>query len=394
MSRREPRRASGTSPEDGQPLVRLVRSRAEREGVYRLRYDVYTRELAKGFLGTVDHDRGWIKDPEDEAEGVALFYSGPPHAMTGTLRVQVWAPGSVSKEVAERFSLHLFPGIEHYRVSEAARLVVVPEMRGGATAAALACAAFDHLAARHDVFVCFLYCAPGLVHRYLRLGFRPYPGFVIPNEDGIRLPMFLLASDVAHLRAVGSPLAPLMARHFLDGRALPDMTPFDEALRGLEAHFEVDPARVWSEVCDRLAPGPQTCSPLLEGLAVGDAEALCRTGFVMEIPAGKVVLREGLVERELYLALTGRYAIRMGGVCLAELGAGDVLGEVSFFQDPGRRVATVHSLTAGRVLVLERHFLERLVPAHPDVACRLLFNLGRILSRHLAMALEAHVHVR
>jgi hypothetical protein len=385
------RAADADSLQDPQPDVRLVRSRAEREAVYHLRYEVYVRELAKGFLRTVDHQRRWVKDPEDEEEGAALFYSGPPDAMTGTVRVQVWAPGRVPGAVAERFSLHLFPGIERYRVSEAARLVVVPEARGGATVAALACAAFDHLAARHDVFACFLYCAPGLVRAYMRLGFRPYPGFVVPNEDGIRLPMFLVASDLAHLRAVGSPLAPLMARHFGEGRALPDMTPFGEALRGLEAHYQTEPDRVWAEVRERLAPGPETASPLLEGLAAADVERFCREGFVMEIPAGKVVMREGLVERELYLALTGRYETRVGGLRLAELGPGDVLGEVSFFQLPGRRVATVRSLAAGRVLVLERHFLERLAPSRPEVACRVLYNLGRILSRHLATALDALV---
>ena len=107
----------------------------------------------------------------------------------------------------------------------------------------VACAAFDHGAARHDTFVCFLYCSPGLVHAYMRLGFRPYPGYVIPNEDGIRLPMFMVASDLAHLRAVGSPLAPLMASHFGDRCTLPDLSPFARAIRELELHYETEVSR-------------------------------------------------------------------------------------------------------------------------------------------------------
>ncbi len=309
--------------------------------------------------------------------------------MTGSLRLQVWDPGRIPEDVFQRFSLHLFPGIDAYKVSEAGRLVVRPDMRGGHLLASLALAAFEHVVANHDVFVCFLYCSPGLVRAYMRLGFRPYPGYVIPNEDGIRLPLFMVAADLEHLEAIGSPLAPLMARHFPADSMPPDMAPFLKVLSDQPYHYEIHPARVWQEVREQLQPGPATGSPFLEGVSASDAETLCHYGFIMEIPADKVVIREGLVERELYLVLRGEYEVRIEGKMLGVLGEGDVLGEVSFFNNPGERVATVRSLTPGRVMVLERHFLEHLVPSHPELACRILTNLGRILSRHLAMALRA-----
>lgn len=374
--------------------VHRASTREALEAVYRLRYQIYALELGKGFLRTVDDARGWIKDPEDEQDNVHVFYSGPTSAMTGSVRVQVWEPGGVPDEVFQRFSLQLFPGIQRYRVSEASRLVVSRDSRGGSTVAALAATAIDYVAAHHDVFVCFAYCCPGLIHAFMRLGFRPYPGLVIPNEDGIRLPMFMLASDLQWLKDVGSPLAPLLARRLGDGRALPDLSPFVQVARDVEGHYETDPQRVWDEVRARLQPGPATSSALLEGLTVEQAQVLCRCGFLMEVPADTVVMRQGLVERELYLALEGRYAILMEDLHLAELGPGDVLGEVSFFQEPGKRVATIRSLTPGRVMVLDRHFLERLLPAHAEVACRVLFNLGRIVSGHLAMALQAYIDGR
>jgi CRP-like cAMP-binding protein len=131
---------------------------------------------------------------------------------------------------------------------------------------------------------------------------------------------------------------------------------------------------------------------VLEGLSPEDVRELCRFALVMEIPAHKVVLREGLVERELYVVLCGRFEVVMAGHKLAELGAGDVLGEVSFFQTPGERVATVRAVTPARVMVLERHFLERLLPDHPQLALRVLFNLARIVSGHLAVALRAYTN--
>ena len=376
---------------DGLEPVSLARTSTQREAVYRLRYDVYMRELRKGFLSDVDHEHAWIRDPEDEQEGVSIFYTGTEEAMTGSLRLQVWDPGQIPEDVFQRFSLHLFPGIDAYKVSEAARLIVRPDMRGGRILASLALAAFEHGAANHDVFVCFLYCSPGLVRAYMRLGFRPYPGYVIPNEDGIRLPMFMVAADLEHLKAIGSPLAPLMARHFSADTMPLDMSPFLGVLSEQPYHYETHPERVWQEVRDQLQPGPGTRSPFLEGISAGDAEVLCHCGFIMEIPTDKVVMREGLVERELYLVLLGEYEVRIEDKVLGVLGKGDVLGEVSFFNNPGERVATVRSLTPGRVMVLERHFLESLIPSHPELACRLLMNLGRILSRHLTMALRAYL---
>ncbi|UCH41578.1 MAG: hypothetical protein JSU67_07915, partial [Gammaproteobacteria bacterium] len=67
--------------------------------MYRLRYDVYMRELRKGFLSDIDHEHGWIRDPEDEQEGVSIFYTGTEDDMTGSLRLQVWDPGRIPEDI-------------------------------------------------------------------------------------------------------------------------------------------------------------------------------------------------------------------------------------------------------------------------------------------------------
>jgi len=382
------------APHDDLEPVSLARTDAERNAVYRLRYEVYMRELRKGFLSDVDHDDGLVRDPADEQDGVCTLYTGTADDVTGSLRLQVWEPGCVPKDVYQRFSLQLFPGIEALKISEVARLVIRPDMRGGRLLTSLASAAFRLGTANHGVFVCFLYCSPGLLRPYMRLGFRPYPGYVIPNADGVRLPMFLTASDLVHLRAIGSPLAPLMEARYPAYRETPEMARFLEAATALPEHYVTDPGRIWQEVRERLRPGPETICQLLEGVPVDEVRLLCSFGFVMEIPSDKVVIREGLVERELYLVLQGRYEVQMDDKPFAELGEGDVIGEVSFFQNPGERVATIRSLTPGRVMVIERHFVEHLIPSHPELACRLLLNLGRILSSHLTTALRAYISER
>ncbi len=371
--------------------VSLAQTAAERHAVYRLRYEAYVRELRKGSLSNVDHRAGLLHDPEDDQEGVSILYTGTAVAMTGSVRLQVWEPGQVPEKIYERYSLDLFHGIEAFPVAEVGRLVIRQDVRGGRLLSALASAAFQYGTAHREAAICFLYCSPGLVRAYMRLGCRPYPGFVIPNADGIRLPMFITSADVIQLHAIASRPAPRTGFQPARDRATPEMARMLEEVAALPYHYETDPEQIWQEVRDCLQPGPQPCSRLLDGVSAEEARLLCEHGFVMEIPAEKVVMREGLVERDLYLVLQGRYQVQIGDTAIIVLAEGDVLGEVSFFQNPGERVATIRSLTPGRVMVLERHFVERLIPTHPELACRLLLNLGRILSSHLAMALRAYI---
>ena len=100
-------------------------------------------------------------------------------------------------------------------------------------------------------------------------------------------------------------------------------------------------------------------------------------------------MREGLVEKELFMVLEGSFEGRSADKRIAVMGPGEVFGEVSFFHDPGRRQFTVAALTAGRLLVLRRHVIEALMGSRPALASRLLFNLARILARRVASVLQA-----
>ncbi|MBM3466201.1 MAG: hypothetical protein FJX76_29290 [Armatimonadetes bacterium] len=47
--------------------VHRAESPAEREAIYRFRYDVYVAELGKA-MPHADHERRTVRDPEDEQE--------------------------------------------------------------------------------------------------------------------------------------------------------------------------------------------------------------------------------------------------------------------------------------------------------------------------------------
>src|SRR5262245_7892074 len=106
----------------GLETVRIATTAAEREAIYRFRYSVYIEELKYNY--DADHERKWLKQPEDEKPYTRLLYAGTPEDVKGSVRVRAWRPGAVPREVYDAISLELFPGIERLGVAHVGRLMI------------------------------------------------------------------------------------------------------------------------------------------------------------------------------------------------------------------------------------------------------------------------------
>ena len=81
---------------------------------------------------------------------------------------------------------------------------------------------------------------------------------------------------------------------------------------------------------------------------------------------GEVLFREGDAATEVYAILDGRMEVSLSdGWVVAELGAGQVVGEYGMF-GPGKRTATVVSKGRGRVLALDYQRFHRFLLAFPE----------------------------
>ena len=106
--------------------------------------------------------------------------------------------------------------------------------------------------------------------------------------------------------------------------------------------------------------------------------------------AGDAIVTAGAVDQSLYLVLEGQLEVlaqatgrsRRGYRRLAAVGAGSVIGELSFF-DGGGRSALVRAVTSAVLAEMSRSEFDALATASPDLARRLLFDLGRILAQRL-----------
>ena len=107
---------------------------------------------------------------------------------------------------------------------------------------------------------------------------------------------------------------------------------------------------------------------------------------------GDAVVTAGASDRSLYLVLEGDLEVlargRWRSSRIALVSAGSVIGELSFF-DGGGRSALVRAMTPALLAELSPSDFDALAAANPDLARRLLFDLGRILAQRLRATQQA-----
>lgn len=133
------------------------------------------------------------------------------------------------------------------------------------------------------------------------------------------------------------------------------------------------------------------------GAAFSGPEARMVAGYLSEqvYPAGTVIIHEGRRATSMAFLEQGTATIEMEDAGAPErhtidLSRDAVIGEISFF-DKEPRSATVVAKTEVAMLVLTRERFDALALAHPELAIRILFYVGRVLSRRLRQVTGRYV---
>jgi len=96
----------------------------------------------------------------------------------------------------------------------------------------------------------------------------------------------------------------------------------------------------------------------------------------VEVPAGKVVIRQGDPGRECFVIVNGRASASIRGKRKYKMGPGTCFGEMSLL-DSEPRAATVTAETDMDVLVLDGREFSRVVSRAPTVALRVMASLAQ-----------------
>jgi serine phosphatase RsbU (regulator of sigma subunit) len=141
--------------------------------------------------------------------------------------------------------------------------------------------------------------------------------------------------------------------------------------------------------------------PLFAGLPTVEISYLAKTLQLREIPAGKILFREGGQDDRFYILLEGQVevfktipgqssaglsdsdedqqAINGEERYLGVLEKGALIGEMSLFSRDGRHTANVRALTSVRLLEMTKADFDALLHRQPDMT----YDLVRLLSRRL-----------
>ncbi len=367
--------------------VHIARTREEREAVYRFRYEVYYKEYGRE-LGAPDHDRQWVTDEDDEKDFSTILYTGTTEAVTGTVRLRHWAPGRVPQYEIDEVSMDVFPDIAERYTGEIGRFMIRRTMRGKLLLAAIMQTAYELFCGEYDTDLVFLYCSPGLVHHYRKLGCRTFGGRIVRAPDGIMIPLVNILSDLDYHRQAGSLVTPLVRRYFGPGKRPPlDLAPYRHILESDSAPIELDTEKIWREMQEALTDQEEASGSFLDSLPEDLVHRLTEKGFVLRVPEGTLMTRSGFGEQEMYLVLDGLFEVTDGDRQLAVMERGDLFGELAFFLPDHRRTADVRALTDGRVLVLRGKTLQGLIENDSKTASRLLLSIGSVMAQRLAAAI-------
>jgi len=106
--------------------------------------------------------------------------------------------------------------------------------------------------------------------------------------------------------------------------------------------------------------------PFFSGLKKGDLELIAQQTDELDVPAGKVLAREGEIGQEFFVIETGTAEVTRAGETVGTLGPGDFFGEMALLEEE-RRTATVTALSPMTLIVMTRSSFRALDASMPSI---------------------------
>jgi CRP-like cAMP-binding protein len=121
--------------------------------------------------------------------------------------------------------------------------------------------------------------------------------------------------------------------------------------------------------------------PLFSGFDNRRLERLGMLADEVEVPAGKVLMRQGDTGTDMMVIVSGSVSVERDGNRLNTLGSGDFFGEIALV-DGGARTATVTAEEPSRLLVITHRDFHSMMDEFPEVADQVMNALANRV-RHL-----------
>ncbi|HMM22233.1 MAG TPA: GNAT family N-acetyltransferase [Selenomonadales bacterium] len=362
-----------------QITVDFAQTPKEREMVYRFRYQIYVEEMGKKLtnLPLLQHKRRQLFDELDDAQHAIILYARAGSEIVGTIRLNIFPPQNLFPQWLPDQFVSFFQA-DAPLISYSSKLMVDSRYRKSQAAYLLIAKGYE-LYRQNNVPFNFIGCAPFLIPLYEQMGFRRYSSNFEFPDFGCIVPLVLLTEDIGHLRAVRSPLM-RVARKF-DNSSKSSVwfaQNFPEAGEHIN-RLLLTKEQFHRAICDLLGDSPENALELLHGFTPEEAITCLNEGTIVNFTGGSLLVNPIDVSNELFFVLSGcllsRKTWSKDRQTYTLLTPGQSFGGKSFLS-MGRQRAKVVAQCDSKVLVLPRQAFDRLALLHPDIAAKLLRNIG------------------
>ncbi len=120
--------------------------------------------------------------------------------------------------------------------------------------------------------------------------------------------------------------------------------------------------------------------PLFAKLNRRGLERLGQLADQIDLPAGKVLTRQGERGEEFFVIVDGRVRVERDGKLLAVLGSAEFIGEIALI-DEGPRTATATCETDCRLILLGHREFHSLLREQPEIELTILRTLAERVRR-------------
>jgi len=120
--------------------------------------------------------------------------------------------------------------------------------------------------------------------------------------------------------------------------------------------------------------------PMFATCGTGDLERVAQLVDEVDIPDGRVIMRQGTTGNEMYIVAKGLARAERDGRHLFDFGPGAVFGEMSIIAE-GPRTATVTAVEPMRAFVVGHREFHTLMDTYPDFKMRVLEGLAAKVRR-------------
>ncbi|MBP2656709.1 MAG: Cyclic nucleotide-binding domain protein [Firmicutes bacterium] len=353
--------------EEARISIAEAKSEAERQAIYRFRYQVLVNEMGRNIPGYIDKSKR-VSDRLDSWSH--LFYAESQGQIIGTARVNVGGANDFPQEFYNIFQLGRFEQFcsqSNYLLGS--KVIVAPKYRRTALFFRLMGKCYEVVRNYHVQFS-FGGCNPYLLPIYEQFGYRYFfPGFQDPGF-GFIVPILLVGEDIEFYNVVRSPFLRIARKHPNSPAARAWLTEnFSEALK-YPAGLLTSESERWEYIA-AVVGDPLANLPVLESFNEAEARCLLRVGSLIECRSGQQLIRWGDVCNELYILLAGEMVVDDRYKRTWRAKQGDTVGEMGLFGQTHHQV-NVTAITDCKLLVISRFPFEKARRSMPEMAAKIL----------------------